>query len=129
MLFTESIDRIGLLYHRGGIQMPYSLTEGTNTRAPNEVERCVKRRLWFESTYGKRVLHVPWVGSGLAYSRVCSKRGREGMIVVKTIVSTFTVMMMLLILLFCRGKDKATIVGFSFMEALYAALLYLAWRG
>ena len=51
------------------------------------------------------------------------------MIVVKTIVSTFTVMMMLLILLFCRGKDKATIVGFSFMEALYAALLYLAWRG
>lgn len=51
------------------------------------------------------------------------------MIVVKTIVSTFTVMMMLLILLFGRGKDKATVVGFTFMEMLYAALLFFVWRG
>lgn len=110
--------------------MPYSLTEGTNTRAPNEVERRrAKRRLWFESTYGKRVLHVPWVGLRIYLLTGCSKGKVEEMVIVKTIVSTFTVMMMLLILLFCRGKDKATVVGFTFMEMLYAALLFFVWRG
>ena len=111
--------------------MPYSLTEGTNTRAPNEVERCAKRRLWFESTYGKRVLHVPWVGLRIYLLTGCSKGKVEKMVIVKTIVSTLTVMMMLLILWFCKGKDKATVtvIGFTFMEMLYAALLFFVWRG
>ena len=52
-----------------------------------------------------------------------------GIVMAKTVVTVLTAMMMLLIFLFAHGKDKATVTGFTFMEVLYVALLWLMWRG
>ncbi len=50
-------------------------------------------------------------------------------VIVKTTVTVLTAIMMQIILLFAKGKDRATVIGFSYMEALYIALLWLVWRG
>lgn len=110
--------------------MPYSLTEGTNTRAPNEVERCANKAEVVVRIHIRQACPTRPVGrfTDLPTHGLLPREGGK-MVIVKTIVSTFTVMMMLLILFFAKGKDKATVVGFTFMEMLYAALLFFVWRG
>lgn len=50
-------------------------------------------------------------------------------VVIKTVVTVLTVLMMLTLLLFAKGANKASVVGFTYMEMLYTALLWLIWRG
>lgn len=52
-----------------------------------------------------------------------------GIVIIKTVVTVLTVLMMLTILFFAKGTDKASVIGFTYMEALYTALLWLIWRG
>ncbi len=53
------------------------------------------------------------------------------MYALKIVTTVFVGLLMLMILLFARGlywqKDKATIIGFSFMEAVYVFSLICMW--
>lgn len=53
------------------------------------------------------------------------------MYALKIVTTVFVVTLMLIILLFSRGftwmKDKTTVIGFGFMEIVYALSLICMW--